>query len=689
MQGPDASGYARFPDEVELPSEHLRYSVFEKDGRFYQKQYQVDPNGRETNVDLREARYVIGSGNHSRSFVTVEKGRLYQMPLCWYPQADRWDLCPGFEARNHYFAREIDDTCLFCHNGRVRTTGGFSNRFEEPFPHGIGCERCHGPGSAHVALWSDNPTGMGADTSDPGEGSMIVNPARLAPDRSIQICMQCHLGDSTQTERVLMRRDDMLGFRPGLPLPRFMAVYRYARKLPGTFGLTGQADRLALSRCYRESAGRLQCITCHDPHLEVYDVSARHPDHFNAVCADCHGRDGCALPASSRGNDCVGCHMRRAEPHDQRHTTFLDHWIRRRPDDDLRSTRQDFTLEPFFPDQDRYLDPARAALALGRAYYNKKSALGSAGGMRWEMSIAPLEEATRRDPGDPAPWFYLGKVDAARGRLESAADRFRAAIAADPNHVDSIQELGSVLLAQGRPDDAARELERALELGPRGDDLGAVYNELGRVALQKGLFDEARARFHQALDVEPFSFEALANLGLVAHRDGDNAEAISWLRRAAVYAPDHPAIHGYLAEVLASAGPRHDPSASLHEARLATTLAPASPAAWLAQATACRAASRTGCEIEAARRAVTLSPHDPAALLALGLALTAIGRASEAIAPLSHALEIDPGLAGAETALGRIYLARGQKALAKEHLTRAADLGDEEARGLLRQTGPS
>jgi len=689
MEGAAAAGYARFPDTVTIAAGKLAYSVFEKDGRFYQKQYQVDAAGHEVNVDVREARYVIGSGNHSRSFVTVENGRLYQMPLCWYPQGELWDLCPGFEARNHYFAREIDDTCLFCHNGRVRTTGGFSNEFEEPFPHGIGCERCHGPGSAHVALWSENPQAMATDDTATGAGSLIVNPARLPPERSIQVCMQCHLGDSAQTERVLMHREDMLDYRPGLPLQRFMAVYRYARKLPGSFGLTGQADRLSLSRCYRESGGRLQCITCHDPHLEVYEVSAARPDHFNRVCADCHGRDGCAVPAGSRGGDCVGCHMRRAEPHDQRHTTFLDHWIRRRPGEDLRATRRDFTLEPFFDDQSSYLDAAQSALALGRAYFNKRSALGGAGSFGWDLSITPLEEASRLAPADPAPWFYLGKVDVARGRLDSAVARFRSALAADPNHVDSIQELGSALLALGRTDEAERQLERAIALGPRGDDRGAVYNELGRVALQRGAFDEARARFLQALEIEPFSFEALANLGLVAQGEGDGLEAVSRLRRALVYAPNHAAIHGYLAEALARAGPQHDPTAAVAEARLATGLDPASPAAWLAQTAACRAASRAGCALEAAQRAVTLSPRDPAALLALGVAMTAMGHASEATAPLRLALEIQPDLAAAETALGRIYLAKGQMALAREHLERALALGDEEARGLLERAGPS
>jgi len=686
--GSNAGRYARIPDAIDIPSQGVSYAIFEEEGGVRQKQYQLDDAGREIHADTREVRYVIGSGNHSRSFVTVEGDRHYQMPLCWYPEADRWDLCPGFESRNHYFARGIDDTCLFCHNGRVRTDGRFSNRFEEPFPYGIGCERCHGPGSAHVELWSDPGSGSRpADPNAPTDG-LIVNPARLPPDRSIEICMQCHLGDSAQTERVLMRRDALLDYRPGLPLARFMAVFRYRQKLPGSFGLTGQADRLSLSRCYTESAGALQCITCHDPHLEVYDVTARDPGHFNAVCAGCHGADGCSVPAASRDGDCVRCHMRRAEPHDQRHTTFLDHWIRRRPGDDLDATRDDFTLEPFFTDQSRYLDPARAALALGRAYYNKKVALGGTGGPTWELSVEALEESVRLDPGDPSPRFYLGKIESARGRLGPAEEHFRAAVAADPNHVDSVQELGSVLLRAGKLDESTRQLERALSLGPRGDDEGAVYNELGRVAMQKGDDETARARFGEALEVEPFGFESLTNMSLLDLRAGRQSEAIARLTRALKYAPNHAAIHAYLAEALARPGPARDPAAALEEARTATRLAPSSPAAWLAQVAACRAARRAGCALEAARRAVMLSPNDPEALLAHGRALLETGRPSEAVAPLRLALRIRPDMAAAETTLGRIYLMQKNNELAREHLARGAALGDDEARRLLAGTDP-
>src|SRR5688572_10948183 len=44
--------------------------------------------------DARTVRYVIGSGNHARSFLIEKSGRIYQAPLTHFTRADRWDMSP-------------------------------------------------------------------------------------------------------------------------------------------------------------------------------------------------------------------------------------------------------------------------------------------------------------------------------------------------------------------------------------------------------------------------------------------------------------------------------------------------------------------------------------------------------------------------------------------------------------------
>ena len=582
---PDAAAPAQpvFGVTIEVPGQGLRYTMFERDGKRFQKQFELDDHGRPVNEDTREIAYVLGSGNHSLSFVTANEGRLYQMPVCWYPEARRWDLCPGYEHSNQFFQREIDDTCLFCHNARVEHSGRFSNRFTEPLPEGIDCERCHGPGSAHVDRWSSPSDADQAylATAEKQADATIVNPARLPPDLRLQICMQCHLGDAGQTARVMTRTDNLDGFRPGLPLSDFLAMHRYRQNLPGRFGLGAQADRLSLSRCFQQSAGGLQCITCHDPHVEAYDLRRTAPDHYDAACATCHRQEDCAVPSTMRRQGCTACHMRRAEPHDQRYTTFTDHWIRKRPEAGLELTRDDFVMEPFLPgsaleDRGSEGSPAESGrwLNLGRAYYYKKIDSIDAVRMPWDLSVSALTTAARLAPGDARPRFFLGKVEMSRGRPAAAERMFREAVRLRPDYVEALQEHGSALLAVGSVDEAASTLERVVRLGPPGDDEGAVRNELARIAMQRGRHDEALSWLRSALAVEPLGPEIHANLGLLAGLRGEPAAGVPSLKRALALSPRNAVILVYLASALARTGVPGDHEEALVAARRAVELSP-------------------------------------------------------------------------------------------------------------------
>jgi Tfp pilus assembly protein PilF len=586
----------QIPAAIEVADQALRYTVFEENGRLFQKQFQVDPAGRETNVDTREIVYVLGSGNHSQSFVTRHQGRLYQMPLCWYPEARRWDLCPGYEIRNQYFERKLDDTCLFCHDGHVERSGTFSNQFAEPLTEGINCERCHGPGSLHVARWS-TPSEEGKEVygRDENLDPTIVNPVRLPPDLRLQVCLQCHLGDSAQSERVMRRADHLDGYRPGLPLPEFLGTYRFRETLPGRFGLGAQADRLSLSRCFTRTPGGLQCTTCHDPHVEVYDLRRSDPGQFDAACATCHGANDCAVPSDRRQVGCIACHMRRAEPHDQRYTTFMDHWIRRRPSEGAGRVRADLHMEAFLPGGGENGPPAGRSFDLGRAHYYKKLNSPDAAPMSWDYAIEPLQEAAASDPRDPRPLLFLGKVEMSRGQPARAVPYLRRAAELDPNYVEAAQELGSALLAIGSLDEASRELKRALDLGPSGDDLGAVLNELARIEMQEGHLPEARARLEAALAVEPLAVEITTNLGVLASLERDDRTALTWFRRSLALAPNLPALHVYLAEILAREGALRNVEEALREARRAMELTPPGSPMRRKITEICRSAGRSDC----------------------------------------------------------------------------------------------
>ncbi|MCI0698032.1 tetratricopeptide repeat protein [candidate division KSB1 bacterium] len=86
---------------------NLHYEAIAKGEELFQIEYRLDEKGRRTHELVRKINYVVGSGNHGRTYLTEENGFLYEMPLTWYTQKRKWDLNPGFEHLNYRFSRPI------------------------------------------------------------------------------------------------------------------------------------------------------------------------------------------------------------------------------------------------------------------------------------------------------------------------------------------------------------------------------------------------------------------------------------------------------------------------------------------------------------------------------------------------------------------------------------------------------
>jgi hypothetical protein len=120
--------------------------------------------------------------------------------------------------------------CFMCHATDVRASP------EGPDLHamqpGVQCERCHGPGSEHIAAAK-------AGLSPAAIQREVLNPGRLGPVAQAQVCGECHriagtdAGDEPELENSVTVRFAPVG--------------------------------LMASRCFRESK-TLTCLTCHDPH---------------------------------------------------------------------------------------------------------------------------------------------------------------------------------------------------------------------------------------------------------------------------------------------------------------------------------------------------------------------------------------------------------------------------------------
>jgi predicted CXXCH cytochrome family protein len=295
------------------------FEIERRGGRVVHRETRRDAQGRVLAQVEAEVSYALGSGTKGVSYLVERGGRLFQSPISWFSEKSKWDLSPGYERKNSHFERPIEPQCLFCHSNQVQPVDLSINRYEEPIfrGHAIGCERCHGPGELHARR---QDTGSGPDLT-------IVNPRHLAPSLRAAVCEQCHLLGDQRIERPGRATFD---YRPGLPTSEFFAIY----DRPSNAGIkaVGHVGQMKVSRCFRESRGGLDCISCHDPHQ--VPAPQQKIAYFRQRCLNCHDRKGCSLPeperrAASRGDSCIQCHMPTSDSSDIVHVAITDHRILR------------------------------------------------------------------------------------------------------------------------------------------------------------------------------------------------------------------------------------------------------------------------------------------------------------------------------------------------------------------------
>src|SRR4029079_16123195 len=120
-------------------------------------------------------------------------------------------------------------------------------------------------------------------------------------------------------------------FRPGFEFYQFWSMF-VPRSTSGTNKFASQAEQMHDSRCFRESEGRLGCISCHDPH--VMPAPDDKPAYYRDRCLGCHADQDCRASADLRlerkpGDGCTGCHMPRSRSSNNTHVATTNHRIPR------------------------------------------------------------------------------------------------------------------------------------------------------------------------------------------------------------------------------------------------------------------------------------------------------------------------------------------------------------------------
>lgn len=239
---------------------------------------------------------VIGSGRRGQTYLYWKGDQLFELPISYWTYDREWINSPGYPPDQVHFNRPIIPRCLECHTTSFRANdpeSQDSNAFaRSSLILGIGCEKCHGPGALHVARErSAHPPPAGSPEI------AVVNPARLAHDRKMDLCSLCHAGVGQPLRPAL-------SYRPGDVLADDIAL---TAPPPGTpIDVHGnQVSALERSKCY--SSGRLACSTCHNVHERQENV-----DSYSAHCLGCHTVEACRrfkVLGEAIRTKCVECHM--------------------------------------------------------------------------------------------------------------------------------------------------------------------------------------------------------------------------------------------------------------------------------------------------------------------------------------------------------------------------------------------
>ncbi len=425
----------------------------------------------------RELLYYIGQGRRGTTYIFSEDGFFFETPINLYTSGHMWDMAPAYgSAREAPMNLPVMTSCMDCHVSGMRPPmEGTENRYASPlFLHaGVTCERCHGAGAAHV------------------KSGAIVNPAKLAPERRDQVCMQCHLeGDAA------IRRPGkhLYEYRPGDNLSDYVRYYVLTGGGKPALRATSQFEALAESACKKKSGDAMSCTSCHDPHRAV--APEDRVAFYRGKCLACHG----AVFGEKHHKeqpDCTHCHMPAASSSDIAHTAVTDHRIPRRPalasmdENAVPSSLPRLVMFPASNSTDH--DVRDLALAW-------QSIVDSGMTMAQPEAERLLRQAIAESPDDPALLSALGYVEQTQGALDKARDSYRKALALDPSSIDAETNLGVLEAQSGQLSDAVRLWQDAFRRAPSRSAVGV---DLARAFCSAGQFNDARNYTLRVLQFNP------------------------------------------------------------------------------------------------------------------------------------------------------------------------------------------
>ena len=315
-------------------------SFSQRDGRYF-----ITMEGADGKPAEYQIKYTFGVAPLQQYLVEFPGGRLQAPTVAWDTEKKRWfALYPN---ERHKPDDPLHSTgryqnwnlmCSECHSTDLRRnydakTDSYDTKWAEI---NVGCQACHGPGSAHLA-WARGSAGKSPKGLDAHALGLQVDFRGTDSRYQVEACSPCHSRRQRLTD----------GELPGKP---FLDNYHPSLLRQGLYFADGQQrDEVYIWASFLQSrmyAQGVRCTDCHNAHSLQLKASG------NALCAQCHQPAGNArfptlakkdydTPAHHHhlgdgpGAQCASCHL------PSRDYMVID----ARPDHSFRIPRPDLSVK--------------------------------------------------------------------------------------------------------------------------------------------------------------------------------------------------------------------------------------------------------------------------------------------------------------------------------------------------------
>ena len=626
-------------------------TFFQRDGKYF-----VHTDGSDGKLKDFEIKFTFGVDPLQQYLIEFPDGRIQALSIAW-------DSRPAAQGGQHWFhlypsdkvdhrdelhwtryAQNWNFMCADCHSTDVhKNYDAASNTFHTTYKEiSVGCEACHGPGSAHLEWAKTTPKdAMQGLTVNMNERKGVNwstdaatgKPTRSSPratDAEIQVCAQCHSRRGQIAEE----------YRAGLP---FLDFYRPALLSQGLYYVDGQQrDEVYVWGSFLQSrmyhAG-VTCGDCHEPHGQKLRAEG------NALCGTCHQSATYDTPAhhhhegTGRGTRCVDCHMPER--------TYMV--VNPRRDHSIRIPRPDLTVKLGVPNPcsgcHAQTDAQWAAQKIEQWYGHRPE-----GFQRYAEAFAYAEKRSAEavpsltslalEPSNPAVARATALEDLARYPSRAAADAAQAVLS-DPDALVRRASIGTLSMLP--------PAQRLPLLAPLlGDPIRTVRMEAvsvladalaGADAVQRAAFEPAAAEYESSQQFNADRPESRAALGNFYQRQGRFDEAEAQLRAALILDPKFAPGYVNLADLLRTQ--QHDEQAE-QVLRDGLRRSPGAAALHYALGLTLVRLGRHADALTELERAAKFAPDDARFAYVYAVALNGAGKTAPAIAEIDRALKYRP-----------------------------------------------